>query len=279
MRFTKLHGLGNDFVVLDAREEPDRDWPELARRWCDRRFGVGGDGLILLLESTVGDWRMRIFNNDGSEPEMCGNGIRCFAKFLRDEGLESRDRFTVETLAGPISPTMVAHHGRTAQVCVDMGVPRLHPDDIPFIADAGAERVVSALLQVDDDPMSVTCVSMGNPHCVLFVDDLAPIRLEWWGPMIERHDRFPKRTNVEFVRVDSRTELTMRVWERGAGRTLACGTGACATLVAAVLNGHSERAATVHLEGGDLAIEWRESDQRVLMTGPAETAFTGELAV
>lgn len=277
MRFDKMHGLGNDFLLLDARAEPERDWPELARRWCRRRFGVGGDGLILILDSEPADWRMRIFNSDGTEPEMCGNGIRCFAKFLRDHGLEQRDTFTVETLAGPIRPTLVASDGATAQVRVDMGPPRLRPEQIPFLGDEGAGKVVGALLQVDDDPMSVTCVSMGNPHCVLFVENLDQMQIEWWGPMIERHERFPERTNVEFVQVRGRGELDMRVWERGAGRTLACGTGACASLVAAHLNGYTERAATVHLEGGDLAIEWGEDD-RVRMTGPAETAFCGELA-
>lgn len=280
MRFVKMHGLGNDFLVIDARGRENVDWSDLARRWCERRFGVGADGLILVLESGSADWRMRIINSDGSEPEMCGNGIRCFAKYVRDEGIESRDRFTVETLAGPIVPEIVEYDGgRVARVAVDMGRPRLHPDEIPFNADPGAERVVDAYLQVDDDPVRVTCVSMGNPHCVLFVDRLEQMQLEWWGPMIERHERFPQRTNVEFVRVDSPTDLTMRVWERGAGRTLACGTGACASVVAGALSGRSERHATVHLEGGDLEIDWRESDDRVIMTGPAETVFTGEIAL
>jgi diaminopimelate epimerase len=278
-RFSKLHGLGNDFIVLDARSQPDRDWPALSRHLCDRRFGVGADGLLLLLDSATCDWRMRIINSDGSEPEMCGNGIRCFAKHLRDAGLDDRDSFAIETLAGPIHPTLIGYDGgATAHVVVDMGQPRLRPDDIPFIADDGAPRVVDAYLQVDDDPFRVTCVSMGNPHCVVFVDDLEGLQVEWWGPLFERHERFPQRTNVEFVRVDSPTELTMRVWERGAGRTLACGTGACATVVAAALNGKSERRATVHLEGGDLAIEWRERDNRVTMTGPATTVYEGRLA-
>ncbi len=277
MQFVKMHGLGNDFLVIDARGEPQRDWSKDAVAWCDRRRGVGGDGLLLLLDSSTCDWRMRIINRDGSEPEMCGNGIRCFAKYLRDSGLESRDSITVETLAGPICPRLVSRSGDTALVAVDMGQPRLHPDQIPFIADEGADRVVSALLQVDDDPFSVTCVSMGNPHCVLFVEDLDKIHVEWFGPMIERHERFPQRTNVEFVQVNGDDELTMRVWERGAGRTLACGTGACATLVAAHLNGYVGRRATVHLEGGDLDIAWRD-DEHIIMAGPAVTAFSGTIA-
>jgi diaminopimelate epimerase len=219
---------------------------------------------------------MRIINSDGSEPEMCGNGIRCFAKWLRDAGLETRASCTVETLAGTIVPTIVAEADGVTQVAVDMGEPRLRPSEIPFRAEPGAERAVGALLQVDDDPFNVTCVSMGNPHCVLFVDDLAGVRLEWLGPQVERHERFPQRTNVEFVQVHSPTEVTMHVWERGAGRTLACGTGACATLVAGVLNGRTEREATVHLEGGDLRIAWRASDNHVIMTGPAQTVCHGE---
>ncbi|MBI2299387.1 MAG: diaminopimelate epimerase [Armatimonadetes bacterium] len=279
MRFVKMHGLGNDFRLIDARCTGSADWRAAARRLCDRRFGVGGDGLLLLLESDTCDWRMQVINSDGSEAGMCGNGIRCFAKYLRDEGLDPRDEVSIETLGGVIRPRFVAYDGgRAARVAVDMGEPRLRPEDIPFNADEGAERVVDAYLQVDDDPMQITCVSMGNPHCVLFVEELKGIRLEWWGPMIERHERFPNKTNVEFVRVDNPRELTMRVWERGAGRTLACGTGACASLVAAVLNGHAERRATVHLEGGDLDIEWREADNRVIMTGPAETVFVGETA-
>ena len=277
MRFVKMHGLGNDFLVLDARAEPERDWSALAQRLCRRRMSVGGDGLLLLLESDTCDWRLRIINSDGTEPEMCGNGIRCFAKYLHDEGLETRDEVTVETLAGPIVPSLVSLDGAVAQVAVDMGRPRLAPADIPFAADDGATQVVNAYLQVDDDPFRVTCVSMGNPHCVLFVDELEALNIGWFGPMIERHERFPRKTNVEFVKVNSPTDLTMRVWERGAGRTLACGTGACATLVAGVLTGQAEREGTVHLEGGDLRIHWRESDDRVIMTGPAETAFVGEV--
>ena len=275
MRFTKMHGLGNDFIVVDARDCADRhDWSALAQRWCDRRFGIGGDGLILVLPGESGDWRMRIINSDGSEPEMCGNGIRCFALWLRVNGLETRDTFVVDTLAGPITPTIVG----ADRVAVDMGEPRLAPAEIP-ITGCDGERVVRQLLEVGDDPFLVTCVSMGNPHCITFVDDVERVSVEWLGPQIERHPRVPRKTNVEFVQVLGRDELIMRVWERGAGRTLACGTGACATLVAAALNGLADRAATVHLEGGDLHIEWRESDNRVIMTGPATTAFTGEAAV
>ena len=275
MRFLKMHGLGNDFLVVDDRDHASRDWPELAKQACDRRFGVGGDGLILVQPSAVHDWQMRIFNSDGTEPEMCGNGIRCFAKFLRDEGLEARDSYTVETLAGPIRPALADISNGSFNVAVDMGEPRLKPDEIPIIHVGGKDQVVEELLQIDDDPLLVTCVSMGNPHCVLFVEDLDLMDVSWWGPMIERHERFPEKTNVEFVKVESPELLTMRVWERGAGRTLACGTGACATLVAAHLTGQSGRAATVRLEGGDLQIAWGEDDH-VIMTGPAVTVFEGE---
>ncbi|NUP99635.1 MAG: diaminopimelate epimerase [Armatimonadetes bacterium] len=275
MQFVKMHGLGNDFVMVDARGLAGQDWSSLARRCCDRRFGIGADGLVLVLESATHDWRMRIINADGTEPEMCGNAIRCLARYLHDQGLESRRSFTVETLAGEITPRLVAD----GQVAVDMGEPRLRPEQIPFIADPGSERVVDALLQVDDDPMKVTCVSMGNPHCVVFVEDLEPIALEWWGPMIERHERFPQRTNVEFAKVHNRGEVTMRVWERGVGRTLACGTGACATAVAAVLNNLTDRQVILHLEGGDLHIEWREGDNHVIMTGPAATVFRGDIPI
>ncbi|MCC6661460.1 MAG: diaminopimelate epimerase [Phycisphaerales bacterium] len=275
--FDKMHGCGNDFLVVDARQGFAPDPAGAARAWCDRRFAVGGDGLILVRPSSVADWRMQILNSDGSEAEMCGNGLRCFAKYLRDHQLETRASYTVETGAGVLQPTLLEYQPARAQVCVDMGPPRLHPDQIPFIADAGSQRVVDALLQVDDDPFKITCVSMGNPHCVVFVDSLDTINVAWWGPQIERHERFPARTNVEFVEVNSPTELTMRVWERGAGQTLACGTGACATLVAAHLGGLSERQGVVHLAGGDLQIAWRETDDHVLMTGPAATSFRGEL--
>ncbi len=275
MRFVKMHGLGKDFVMVDDRQAAGRDWPALAQRVCERRFGVGADGLILIQESAVHDWKMRIFNSDGTEPQMCGNGIRCFAKFLRDEGLESRESYTVETLAGPIRPSLAGDADGLLRVAVDMGEPRLAPAEIPIIADAGKQRVVEELLQVDDDPLMVTCVSMGNPHCVLFVEDLDLMDVAWWGPMIERHERFPEKTNVEFVKVESPELLVMRVWERGAGRTLACGTGACATLVAAHLTGQAARAATVRLEGGVLQIAWGD-DNHVIMTGPAASVFAGE---
>lgn len=275
MRFAKMHGLGNDFVMVDDRQDAGCDWPAVAQAVCERRFGIGADGLILIQNSTVSDWKMRIFNSDGSEPQMCGNGIRCFAKFLHDVGLETRAEYVVETLAGPIRPQIVGETDGLFQVSVDMGEPRLAPAEIPIIADPGKQQVVDELLQLDDDPLMVTCVSMGNPHCVLFVEDLDQMDVCWWGPMIERHERFPEKTNVEFVKVESPELLTMRVWERGAGRTLACGTGACATLVASHLAGHAGREATVRLEGGDLQIAWRD-DNHVIMTGPAATVFRGE---
>lgn len=275
MRFAKMHGLGNDFVVIDARQHPEVDWPALARRIGDRRVGVGFDQLLLIQHSAVADWRMDIYNLDGSRAEMCGNGIRCFLKYLRDHGLEPRDEVTVETLAGPIVPRMVAYDGSdTCQVAVDMGVPRLRPAEIPFVAQG--ERAVAVPLQLDARTLTVTAVSMGNPHAVIFVDDLDSLPWQELGPAIQRHPRFPESVNVEFVQVTAPDDLVMRVWERGAGRTLACGTGACASLVAAHLNGLAGRAATVHLEGGDLRIAWRDDDH-VIMTGPAVTVFEGEL--
>lgn len=274
MRFVKMHGLGNDFVVIDARAYPDTDWPALARRLGHRQFGVGFDQMLLLAASASCDWRMDIYNPDGSRAQMCGNGIRCFLKYLRDEGLDGRDEVTVETLAGPIVPRLVADGGGACEVAVDMGRPRLRPAEIPFVAEG--ERAVGVPLEVAGRVLAVTAVSMGNPHAVLFADDLEALGWEALGPAIQRHPRFPESVNVEFVRPLARDELVVRVWERGAGRTLACGTGACASLVAAHLNGLSDRAATVHLEGGDLLIEWRDDDH-LIMIGPAVTVFEGEL--
>lgn len=278
MEFVKLHGAGNDFLCLDARGREGWDWPALGRAWCDRHFGVGGDGLLLLLDSEVADWRLRIINSDGSEAEMCGNGIRCFVKWLRDEGFDAREQLAIETPAGIMRPRLVGEpNGATQQVIVDMGPPGLDPAQVPFRAAEGVTRVAETWLEAEGRRWAVTPVSMGNPHAVIFVDDLEAVDVEGWGPGLETHAAFPAKTNVEFVRVDGPGELTMRVWERGAGRTLACGTGACATVVAGVLSGRCERRATVHLDGGDLEIEWSESDDRLWMTGPATTVFRGRI--
>ncbi|AHF07660.1 diaminopimelate epimerase [Desulfitobacterium metallireducens] len=278
MEFVKMHGLGNDFVFIDhfnkqpAEGESEGDYPELARRLCHRQFGVGSDGLIAVLPSQVADARMRIFNLDGSEPEMCGNGIRCFARYIFDQGYIKKNTIQVETLAGILTLQLTLEGEKVTGVRVDMGEPILKPGLIPVLAQG--EPVVGAKLEVEGQEFEYTAVSMGNPHCVIFVDDYKNLDFEHLGPAIEKHPLFPRKTNVEFIRVDSRGEITMKVWERGAGPTLACGTGACASTVAAILNGKIERKVTVHLPGGDLFIEWGE-DNRVYMTGPATYVFRG----
>jgi diaminopimelate epimerase len=275
LAFAKYHGLGNDFILLDNRDraEPILS-PEQAVQLCDRHFGIGADGVIFVLPGEQGaDYTMRIFNSDGSEPEMCGNGIRCFAKYLAAlEGLENTEKtYKVHTLAGFIIPTIQAD----GQVTVDMGQPILAAERIPTTLGTTGETALAQSLTAAGQDWTVTTVSMGNPHCVTFVEDVSAIDLPAIGPQIECHPAFPQKTNVEFVEVVRRDYLRMRVWERGAGITLACGTGACATLVAAVLNGHSDRVATVELPGGPLQITWDAVSDRILMTGPAEAVFNG----
>ncbi|MEB3119044.1 MAG: diaminopimelate epimerase [Limnothrix sp.] len=275
LAFAKYHGLGNDFILLDNRDraEPILS-PEQAVQLCDRHFGIGADGVIFVLPGEQGaDYTMRIFNSDGSEPEMCGNGIRCFAKYLAAlEGLENTEKtYKVHTLAGSIIPTIQAD----GQVTVDMGQPILAAERIPTTLGTAGETALARSLTAAGQDWTVTTVSMGNPHCVTFVEDVSAIDLPAIGPQIECHPAFPQKTNVEFVEVVRRDYLRMRVWERGAGITLACGTGACATLVAAVLNGHSDRVATVELPGGPLQITWDAVSDRILMTGPAEAVFNG----
>lgn len=279
MEFSKYHGLGNDFILVDNRHQPEPVLtPDQAAAWCDRHFGIGADGVIFALPGKgSADYTMRIYNSDGSEPEMCGNGIRCLAKFL--ETLESLDgkapqaphTYRIHTLAGPISPTLQPD----GQVTVDMGPPYLLAKDIPTTLVARGDKVVALPLTVADQTWAVTCVSMGNPHCITFVEDVDAIALATLGPQFEHHEVFPQRINTEFIQVVRPDYLKMRVWERGAGITLACGTGACASLVAGVLNGVCDRAATVELPGGPLHIEWRAADNRVYMTGPAELVFRG----
>lgn len=275
-----MHGLGNDFVFIDHFHKQPVEWqqeeayPELARKLCHRQFGVGGDGLITVLPSEVADARMRIFNLDGSEPEMCGNGIRCFARYIYDMGYVIKNPLQVETLAGILTLQLEISGGKVTGVQVDMGEPILKPGLIPVLAEV--EPVIGAKLDSDGQEFEYTAVSMGNPHCVIFVEDYEKLDFERLGPALEKHPLFPRKTNVEFIRVDSRTELTMKVWERGAGPTLACGTGACASAVAAILNKKTERKVTVHLPGGDLLIEWGE-DNHVYMTGPATYVFKANL--
>jgi diaminopimelate epimerase len=276
IEFTKYHGLGNDFILIDNRSSSTPViTPEEAIKLCDRHFGIGADGVIFALPGENNtDYTMRIFNCDGSEPEMCGNGIRCFAGFVADLEGESRnkDKYQIHTLAGVITPQLMPD----GQVKVDMGLPRLLAGEIPTTLAKAEEKVINHTLEVAGKSWDVTCVSMGNPHCITFVEDVAAIPLEIIGSEFEHHSAFPQRINTEFVEVVRRDYVKMRVWERGAGITLACGTGACATLVAGVLTGKCDRTATVELPGGPLLIEWAD-DQRLYMTGPAEKVFAGIL--
>lgn len=277
IEFTKYHGLGNDFILIDNRSSSTPViTPEQAVKLCDRHFGIGADGVIFALPAENGtDYTMRIFNSDGSEPEMCGNGIRCLAAFLADlEGdAKNSDQYRIHTLAGVITPQLMAD----GQVKVDMGIPKLLAGEIPTTIRPANEKVINQPLEVAGKTWDVTCVSMGNPHCITFVDDVAAIPLEVIGPEFEHHSAFPQRINTEFIQVVRPDYVKMRVWERGAGITLACGTGACASLVAGVLTGKCDRIATVELPGGPLLIEWSEIDQRLYMTGPAERVFTGKV--
>ena len=283
--FKKYHGLGNDFVLIDNRhsDEPVLT-PEQAERLCDRNFGIGGDGVIFALppQQTGSDLTMRIYNSDGSEPEMCGNGIRCLAKFIADiDGAVAGQEYKIDTLAGLIQPVMQ----EDGQVRVDMGCPILEAEAIPttLASNYDGQGVVAQSLEVGGKTYSVTCVSMGNPHALVYSVDGAPITLDAVdlfsvGPVFESHPVFPAKTNTEFVEVVSPSHVKMMVWERGAGRTLACGTGACATVVAGVLEGKTDRNCRVDLPGGPLYIEWDESSNKIYMTGPAEFVFEGVLS-
>ena len=273
MKFTKWQGCGNDFVVVDFLDKEPIDFAALAVKMCDRHFGIGADGLMVVCPSETADVRMREFNPDGTEPEMCGNGIRCFARYLYEYGRMKTQQFTIETLAGTMVPRVITQNGTVTAVEVDMGVPVLEGERIP-VAGFGAEQVVAQPLMVDGKEYRMTCVSMGNPHCVIFVDDAEGFPLSELGAQFENHPAFPRKINTEFVEVKSRTHARMRVWERGAAVTLACGTGSCATLVAAALTGRTKREAEVQLDGGRLQIEWA-ANNHVYMTGPAEKVFAG----
>jgi diaminopimelate epimerase len=275
MKFTKMHGCGNDYVYVNLFEETISDAPALAIKVSDRHFGVGSDGLITIGPSDKADFRMRIYNADGSEAEMCGNGIRCVAKYVYDHKLTDKTEISVESGAGIKYLTLYVENNKVDQVRVDMGEPILKPEQIPVIADS--EVVVDEPITVGDKEWKMTCVSMGNPHAVVFVDDVASFPLETYGPLFENHERFPKRTNTEFVSVLSRTEASMRVWERGSAETWACGTGTCAAVMACILNGLTENKVLVHLRGGDLTIEYEEASNHVFMTGPATEVFHGEI--
>jgi diaminopimelate epimerase len=276
MKFTKMHGLGNDFIVVHGEKTLPADAGERAVRLCNRYFGIGADGLVYILPSERADYRMRIINSDGSEAEQCGNAIRCVAKYVYDKGLTNKTELTIETLGAGVQTLLLEVSGGTvSRVTVDMGEPILRGLDVPTTIDA--EPVLDQPVEVDGREFRFTAVSMGNPHCVIYVDNAAGFDLAKWGPLLETHPLFPRKINVEFATVKSRTRVDMRVWERGAGPTLACGTGACATLVSSVLNGLTDRKAVISLAGGDLEIEWKEDDNRVYMTGPAAFVYEGTL--
>jgi len=282
INFVKMHGLGNDFILVDCINKSLGDssfLSYLAKKLCNRNFGIGADGLMLILASSKADLQMRIFNSDGTEAQMCGNGIRCFAKYAYENKLVSKNKFTVETLAGIITPELIFQDlkdKKVLRVKVDMGTPKLRRREIPMVGE-DTPTVVDEVLKINtEQTFKVTCVSMGNPHCIIFVDDVQSIPVNEIGPKIENHPLFPEKTNVEFIQVINKKEINFRVWERGVGETLACGTGACAALVASVLNKKSEHQAIIHLTGGDLDIEWIENGS-VYMTGPAELVFRGEM--
>ena len=274
MRFTKMQGLGNDYIYVNCLEETVEDPAALARAISDRHFGVGADGLVLICPDDKADFRMRMFNADGSEAEMCGNAARCVGRYIHDRGLSGKEELRLMTGAGEKLLQLKVRNGRTESVRVDMGAPELAPQNIPMLWEG--ERAVDLPVEVAGRSLRLTGVSMGNPHAVVFVEDADAFDVHGVGRLLETHPMFPRRTNVEFVTVRDRRHLRMRVWERGSGETLACGTGACASLVAGVLNGLCERKATLGLNGGSLKVEWDEATNRVLQEGPAEFVFDGE---
>lgn len=274
MKFTKLHGCGNGYIYVNLFEETLENPSEMSIKVSDHHFGIGSDGLITIGPSEIADFTMHIYNADGSEAEMCGNGVRCVGKYVYDHGLTDKTEVAVETGAGIKYLTLNVEDGKVATVRVDMGEPIFEPEKIPVVAEGN--QVLQEPIVVGDKEWKMTCVSMGNPHAVVFVDDVKDFPLETYGPLFENHERFPKRTNTEFVKVVSPTEAYMRVWERGSAETWACGTGTCATVVACILNGLTERKVLVHLLGGDLVIEWDKETNHVFMTGPATEVFSGE---
>ena len=276
LQFTKMHGLGNDYVYMDAINQKIENRSELAKFVSDRHFGIGSDGLILICPSEKADFRMQMFNQDGSEAEMCGNGIRCVGKFVYDKGLTNKETITVETLAGIKTLVMTAKNGKIETARVDMGEPILEPEKIPVISNENP--VKNLRLEEEGRNFTFTCVSMGNPHAVTFIkEDVNKFDICKYGAKLEVNKAFPKKANIEFINVIDDKTLKMRVWERGAGETLACGTGACAVTVSAILNGYTSREVTVQLLGGHLKIKWDEKDNHVYMTGPATTVFEGKI--
>ncbi len=275
LKFTKMQGAGNDYIYVNGFDQKIENPSDLAIKLSNRHFGIGSDGLVLILPSESCDFRMQMFNSDGSEAEMCGNASRCVGKYVYDNGLTTKKEITLETKAGVKYITLLDGNATTRKVTVDMGEPILEPTLIPVkIAE---EPVLNYPLDIDGKIWKISCVSMGNPHAVVFTTGIKELNLPVLGPKFEKHPIFPRKTNTEFIEVIDRGTLNMRVWERGAGETLACGTGACAAAVAAVLNGYCDRKVTIHLLGGDLQIEWNQENNHVCMTGEAVTAFEGEL--
>lgn len=278
MKFAKMHGAGNDYVYVNCFEETVENPVEVAIKVSNRNFGIGSDGLILIMPTDKADVRMRMFNSDGSESEMCGNGIRCVAKYAYDHGIVDKTEITAETGAGILTLQLFPNDkNKVDRVRVNMGPPRLSREEIPM-GGIPAVQVVAEELTVLDKTFKITCVSMGNPHCIIYVDDVDTFPVATYGPLIENNQLFPRRTNVEFIQVISRTEVKQRTWERGAGETLACGTGASAVCVAGVLNDVTDRKILNHLAGGDLELEWVDNGP-VFMTGPATEVFTGEIVM
>ena len=286
MKFTKMHGCGNDYIYVDGSKEKvrEKDKPELVRRLSDRHFGIGGDGVIFINPSEEADFEMEMYNMDGTRAEMCGNGIRCVAKFVYDKGLTDKTSISIVSCGKVKHLELSVEDGKVSAIKVNMGQPILKAEEIPvtienndgfMIKDDGA--VISAPIEVGGQNYKMTCVSMGNPHAVVFVDDVSSLELEKIGPLFENHACFPRRINTEFVKVLDRENIEMRVWERGTGETLACGTGACASVVASVLNGLTQEQVTVKLLGGNLQIRWDRENNLVYMTGPAATVFEGEI--
>ena len=276
MKFTKMHGIGNDYVYVNCFEETVENPREVAKFVSDRHFGIGSDGLILIKPSKVADCYMDMYNADGSNSAMCGNGIRCVAKYIYDYGITDKTEVDVETAAGIKHIVLTIKDGKVEKARVDMGEPILKPELVPVVGEG--EMLVNEPILVDGEEYRMTCVSMGNPHAVVFLEeDVKTLEIEKIGPKFENHERFPERVNTEFMYVIDRNTMNLRVWERGSGETWACGTGTCASVVAAVLNGHTERNVLVHLLGCDLEILWDEKDNHVYMTGPATTVFDGEI--
>lgn len=279
MEFTKMHGCGNDYIYVNCFKESIEDIEEVAIKVSDRHFGIGSDGLILICPSKVADFKMRMFNADGSEGRMCGNGIRCVAKYVYDNKMTDKTNITVETLSGIKSLELTVENEKVVLVKVDMGAPVIKAELIPAVSPSGKDTIINEKVMVGKKEYFVTCISMGNPHCITFVESTSDLELEKIGPLFEKHSMFPDRVNTEFIEVLSKKEINMRVWERGSGETWACGTGTCASVVACVLNNLTDNKVLVHLLGGDLTIDYDREKNTVFMTGPAATVCTGNIEI